>query len=155
MTNETTSGDQQMRDFATGLPMPQFDTTAFNPPRQISDATVAIVTTAAIHEVDDNSFTWDETSFRVLDRHDRKFKLGHWIPNFDRTGFTADLNVVYPIDRLEELAADGVIGAAAPRHLSFAGNQPDDVATIRHDSGPRAAALLKADGVDVVIISPV
>ncbi|MEL7158256.1 MAG: glycine/sarcosine/betaine reductase selenoprotein B family protein, partial [Actinomycetota bacterium] len=81
--------------------------------------------------------------------------LGHWSPNFDRTGVAIDLNVVYPIDRLEELAADGTIGAVAPRHVSFAGNQPDDVATVRLDSGPRAAADLKADGVDVAIFTPV
>jgi hypothetical protein len=62
---------------------------------------------------------------------------------------------VYPIDRLEELAERGVIGAVAPRHVSFAGNQPDDVSTIRLDSGPRAAAELRSDGVDVVILTPV
>jgi D-proline reductase (dithiol) PrdB len=66
-----------------------------------------------------------------------------------------DLNVVYPIDRLQELAARGVIGGVAPRHISFAGNQPDDVATIRLDSGPAAAAALRLDGVDVVILTPV
>ena len=66
-----------------------------------------------------------------------------------------DINVVYPIDRLEELAAEGIIGSVAPRHLSFAGNQPDDVSTIRLDSGPRAAADLLADGVNVVVLTPV
>jgi D-proline reductase (dithiol) PrdB len=150
-----TSGDQQMRDFAAGLPMPEFETTAFNPPIQVADATVAIVTTAAIHRTDDDAFTYDETSDRTLARKDRAFTMGHWSPNFDKTGFLADLNVVYPIDRLEELAADGVIGAVAPHHLSFAGNQPDDVATVRLDSGPAAAAQLKADGVDIVILTPV
>ena len=150
-----TNADQQMRDFAAGLPMPEFEVTAFNAPRSTRDATVAIVTTAAIHAVDDAAFSFDETSYRVLDRTDRSFKLGHWSPNFDRSGFTADLNVVYPIDRLEELAGSGEIGAVAPRHLSFAGNQPDDVATVRLDSGPRAAKLLKDDGVDVVILTPI
>jgi hypothetical protein len=48
-----------------------------------------------------------------------------------------------------------VIGSVADRHVSFAGNQPDDVATIRMDSGPAAAAALKADGVDVVLLTPV
>lgn len=150
-----TTGDQQMREFAAGLPMPEFATTAFNPARPVADATVAIVTTAAIHAVDDAAFTYDETSFRVLERDERSFKLGHWSPNFDRSGLTADLNVVFPIDRLEELATDGTIGAVAPRHLSFAGNQPDDVATVRLDSGPRAAQLLNDDGVDIVILTPV
>jgi D-proline reductase (dithiol) PrdB len=70
-------------------------------------------------------------------------------------GVKMDLNVVYPIDRLEELAAQGIIGSVAPRHISFAGNQPDDVSTIRLDTGPSAAAQLRQDGVDVVILTPV
>ena len=75
--------------------------------------------------------------------------------NFDRSGFAADLNVVYPIDRLEELAADGTLGAVAPHHLSFAGAQPDTLAAIRLDSGPAAARRLLNDGVDVVLLTPV
>ena len=42
--------------------------------------------------------------------------LGHHSVNFDRGGFAADLNVVYPIDRLEEMAAGGVIGDVADNH---------------------------------------
>ena len=56
---------------------------------------------------------------------------------------------------VEELAERGTIGSVADRHVSFAGNQPDDVATIIHDSGPAAAAELAADGVDVVLLTPV
>ncbi|MEC9225064.1 MAG: glycine/sarcosine/betaine reductase selenoprotein B family protein, partial [Actinomycetota bacterium] len=66
-----------------------------------------------------------------------------------------DLNVVYPIDRLEELAADGVIGEVAPRHFAFAGNQPDTVSEIRLDTGPQCAGQLNADAVDVVLLTPV
>ena len=63
--------------------------------------------------------------------------------------------MVYPLDRLDELAADGTIGSVAPRHFTFAGNQPDDVSAVRLDSGPACAAELKADGVDVVLLTPV
>jgi hypothetical protein len=53
------------------------------------------------------------------------------------------------------MAAQGIIGSVAPRHISFAGNQPDDVSTIRLDTGPAAATQLRQDGVDVVILTPV
>ena len=105
--------------------------------------------------VGDEAFGAADTSFRVIERQRRDLVLGHWSPNFDHTGVALDLNVVFPIDRLEELAARGVIGAVAERHISFAGNQPDDVATIRLDSGPAAAAALRDDGVDVVLLTPV
>ncbi|MGA1571938.1 MAG: D-proline reductase (dithiol) protein PrdB, partial [Ilumatobacteraceae bacterium] len=62
---------------------------------------------------------------------------------------------VYPIDRFQELADDGVIGEVAPRHFAFAGNQPDTVSEIRLDTGPQCAAHLTADAVDVVLLTPV
>ena len=150
-----TTGDQFMREYASALPVPEFATTAFTPPPPLADACVAIVTTAAIHPAGEDGFAPGDTGFRVIDAAARDLRLGHWSPNFDRSGFAADLNVVYPIDRLEELAAAGVIGRVAPHHLSSAGNQPDDVATIRPDSGPAAAEVLRHDGVDVVLLTPV
>lgn len=144
-----------MRSHAATLDAPEFDSPAFVRPKPLAESTVAIVTSAALHLEGRDEFSAGDTSYRLLDRSERKLVLGHWSPNFDRTGFAIDLNVVYPIDRLEELAVDGTIGAVAPRHVSFAGNQPDDVAVIRMDSGPAAAAALKADGVDVVLLTPV
>ena len=110
---------------------------------------------SVIRNVQDDGFEGQDTSFRVIDANRRDVVLGHWSPNFDRSAFSLDLNVVFPIDRLEELATQGVIGGVAPRHYSFAGNQPDDVATIRLDTGPQVAAQLNEDGVDVVVLTPV
>lgn len=150
------SADAPMRNYAATLPAPEFPDPAFVTPPPLGEATVAIVTSAALHRPDDERYHQTETDYRVLPRGARDYVLGHWSPNFDRAGFTADLNVVFPIDRLEELAAEGTIGAVSEVHLSFAGNQEDDgLATIIHDSGPRAAAELKAAGVDVVLLTPV
>jgi D-proline reductase (dithiol) PrdB len=149
------NGDQAMRSHSAGLPAPTFPNPAWVTPVALADATVAIVTSAALHVASDEAFSAGDTGYRLIDRHRRDLVLGHWSPNFDRTGVTMDLNVVYPIDRLEELADRGVIGRVAPRHVSFAGNQPDDVATIRLDTGPAAAAALREDGVDVVLLTPV
>ena len=150
------SGDQAMRDLAAGMPVPEFETTAFTTPSvPLGEARVAIVTSAALHRPSDDSFTATDTSFRTLAAGDRDLMLGHWSPNFDRAGLAIDLNVAYPIDRLQELADEGVVGEVAPRHFSFAGNQPDTVAEIRLDSGPACAAELVADEVDVVLLTPV
>ncbi len=149
------NGDQMMRAHSATLPTPEFANPAWVTPRPLSESTVAIVTSAALYPVGADAFTAGDTSYRLIDRDRRDLVMGHWSPNFDHTAVAMDLNVVYPIDRLEELAERGVIGATAPRHVSFAGNQPDDVATIRLDSGPAAAAALRADGVDVTIFTPV
>lgn len=149
------NGDQAMRAHSAGLPAPEFRDPAWVTPAPLASASVAIVTSAALHTADDRRFSAADTGYRFIARDRRDLVLGHWSPNFDRAGMAMDLNVVYPIDRLEELAERGVIGAVAPRHLSFAGNQPDDLATIRLDTGPAAAAALRADGVDVVLLTPV
>ncbi|MGB0112668.1 MAG: glycine/sarcosine/betaine reductase selenoprotein B family protein [Ilumatobacteraceae bacterium] len=149
------NGDQMMRAHSATLPAPEFHDPAWVTPPDLADATVAIVTSAALYAADDEAFTAGDTGYRLIGRERRDLVLGHWSPNFDHTAVAMDLNVVYPIDRLEELAERGVIGSVAPRHVSFAGNQPDDVSTIRLDTGPAAAAELKRDGVDVAIFTPV
>ena len=150
------TGDAAMRQFGAGTPVPEFDDPAFHPlGKPLSEARVAIVTSAALHRQSDESFTQGDTSYRTLHRSVRDLVLGHWSPNFDRSGFGLDLNVVYPIDRLDELEDRGVIGSVATHHYSFAGNQPDSVSEIRLDSGPACAASLIADDVDVVLLTPV
>ena len=150
------SGDDAMREVGRQLPVPEFETTAFTvPTKPLSESTVAIVTSAALHRQGEEGFAPADTRFTTIDRADRDLVLGHWSPNFDRSGFQLDLNVVYPIDRLEELAADGVIGHVAQAHYAFAGNQPDTVSEIRLDTGPACAQQLLAAGVDVVVLTPV
>ena len=84
-------------------------------------------------EIGDSDFHYE-----TLLKDARDLMLGHHSVNFDRGGFAADLNVVYPIDRLEEMAAGGVIGDVADNHYAFAGNQSTTVSEIRLDSGPTA-----------------
>ena len=122
--------------------------------RPLSECTVAVVTTASLHHPDQADFVGGDTTYRVLDGSRRDWILGHWSPNFDTSGYAIDANVVLPLDRLDELAAQGRIGRVADRHLAYAGNQ-FELSTIRLDSGPAGAKLLADDGVDVVLLTPV
>ena len=145
-----------MRAMVNDIPVPQFDSTPFTVSPPLAEATVAIVTTAGLFGAGQEPWAaGGDQSFRVLDAADRDLSLGHWSPNFDRVGLVADLNVAYPADRLEEMAAEGVIGAVAPHHLSFMGAQDETMTTIRVDTGPAAAKVLRDDGVDVVLLTPV
>ena len=152
---EQHSGDALIREQIGKLPVPEFPETAWTVPPPLAEARVAVVTSAALHPRDGERFTVTDASYRALDHDERQLVMGHWSPNFDRSAFGIDYNIVYPLARLDELVEQGVIGSVASKHYSFAGNQPDDVATIRHDSGPACAAELKADGVDVVVLTPV
>jgi D-proline reductase (dithiol) PrdB len=81
--------------------------------------------------------------------------LGHISPNYDRSGFITDPNVVFPIDPLHEMAAEGAIGSVASTHVAFLGAQDETMTSIRLDSGPAAGKLLLNDAVDVILLTPV
>ncbi len=78
--------------------------------------------------------------------------MSHVSINYDRAGWQYDINTIYPIDRLRELAADGTIGAAADTHYSVMGST--DPATMKRTADAMAAAML-AEGVNAVLLSPV
>ncbi|MEM9560965.1 MAG: glycine/sarcosine/betaine reductase selenoprotein B family protein [Actinomycetota bacterium] len=146
--------DQHVKAMTADIETPEFETTAFTQPPPLSEATVAIVTSASLHHPDDEDFAPGDTGYRVLSADRRDYVMGHWSPNFDATGFAVDINTVFPIDRLDELVATGVIGEVADEHLAYAGNQ-FDLSAVRMDSGPAGGKRLKEAGVDVVLLTPV
>ncbi len=147
--------DDALRAYLGEIPVPELEGAPWAAPPPLADCTVAVVTTAALRLPADEPFARVDPSFRTLPTSARDLVLDHWSPTFDRAAFAADLNVVYPVDRLTELAAAGTIGAVAKRHVSFSGSQEDSVSDIRLETGPRAAAMLRADGVDVALLAPV
>jgi D-proline reductase (dithiol) PrdB len=147
--------DDGIRAHVAELPVPVFDPIAATTAPPLDRSRVAIVTTAALRSSGHVELApLGDPSFVTLPGDERDLQLAHFSPNFDRAGFVADLNVVYPVDRLAELAASGVIGSVAPRHVAFMGAQ-FDLSTVMVDTGPAAAQLLLADGVDVVLLTPV
>ena len=146
--------DEHVKAMTADIETPVFERTAFTKPKPLREATVAIVTSASLHHPDDPDFDPVDAGYRVLSSARRDYVMGHWSPNFDTTGFAVDINTVFPIDRLDELAAQGVIGAVASEHLAYAGNQ-FDLSGVRLDSGPAGAKRLVAQGVDVVLLTPV
>ena len=78
--------------------------------------------------------------------------MSHVSINFDRTGFQRDLNVVYPIDRLRELAAEGVIGGMAETHFTVMGSTDPNAMTTAAD---QITGQLRQERIDSVLLSPV
>jgi|TARA_B100000315_G_scaffold145285_1_gene134181 D-proline reductase (dithiol) PrdB len=146
--------DKSIKTGAAKIDCPTFENPAFVKDVALEKATVAIVTSASLHHSTDDDFAPVDIGYRVLERERRDIVVGHWSPNFDASGVSADLNVVFPIDRLEELAERGVIGCVSDVHLAYAGNQ-FDLAGVRMDSGPAGAQLLKDNEVDAVLLTPV
>jgi hypothetical protein len=146
--------DSDLKAMTADLEAETFDETAFTLPVPLDQAKVAIVTSASLHHPDDDDFAPTDTGYRILHADRRDYVLGHWSPNLDSTGYAADINTVFPIDRLDELAEAGTIGSVSDIHLAYAGNQ-FELSAIRMDTGPAGAAYLKEQGVDVVLLTPI
>lgn len=115
---------------------------------------VAIISTAGLQKRGDRPFAIGANDYRVIpgDTDGNDVVMGHMSTNFDRTGFQQDINVTFPIDRLRELADEGVIGSVAEFHYSFLGlTDPDDMAP----KAQELVELLKKDNVDAVLLAPV
>ncbi len=117
---------------------------------------VAIVTTSGVHRRGDRPFSLiPDTEYRVIpgDTSADMLVMSHISVNFDRSGFQEDVNVVFPIDRLQELARGGVIGSVADFHYAFMGAAWPPT---RFEAKARElAGLLKKDRVDAVLLTPV
>ena len=142
------------------FPCMEADGVPWTPLRKpLADSTVAIVTTAGLHLRDDKPFNRDhpggESTYRVLpaDADVADVVQSHFSIGFDRTAIYRDINVTYPVDRLRELADRGVIGGVASNHYSFMGALRD-CTVVAEETGPEVAQRLKAEGVDLVLLTP-
>ena len=83
---------------------------------------VAIVATSGVHMPNDRPFQFNQhDTYRVMPGNAKANDLvmSHGESSFDRTGFQRDGNMAFPIDRLQEMVADGIIGSVADFHYSF------------------------------------
>jgi len=140
---------------------PVFDTRPWVTGPALKKRRVAIVTTAGLHRRTDRPFLLATgpgqarpVDYRVIPADTRADELvmSHTSTNFDRTGFQQDSNLVFPIDRLRELASDGAIGSVADFHYSFMGAADP---RLMEPSAKRLATLLRNDRVDAVALVPV
>jgi D-proline reductase (dithiol) PrdB len=143
-----------MRGHLGNLPCPAFETTPFVDAPPASERRVAIVSTAGLHRRDDRPFGLGSDDYRVIpgEAKANDLVMSHVSTNFDRTGFQQDLNVLFPLDRLREMADRGEIGSMADYHYSFMGaTEPEKM----ESAARKLASLLKDDGVNVVLLVPV
>ena len=82
------TADAAIRARVGDLPVPSFDSTPAARSVPLSEARVAIVTTAGLR-LNGHVTLWQPTdgSFTVLPADARDMQLSHFSPNFDRTGF--------------------------------------------------------------------
>jgi len=137
--------------------LPRFDGRPWVRGPALAACRIAIVTTAGLNVRGDRPFGSGAAGmdYRVIPAEvaARDLVMSHVSVNFDRSGFQADWNVAFPLDRLKELARDRIIGSVGAFHYSFMGAVSP--ITQYEPKARELAGLLKQDQVDAVLLSPV
>jgi D-proline reductase (dithiol) PrdB len=120
---------------------------------------IALVTTAGVHLRSQHPFGMDDKAgdptFREIPSWVRADDLMITHDYYDHDDADQDINVVFPVERLRELASEGVIGEVAPRHFSFMGHiLGRQVETLIQQTGPEVARRLKTDGANAAFLTP-
>jgi D-proline reductase (dithiol) PrdB len=146
--------DPTSRKHFADMEMPVFASTPWTTAQPAAKSRVAIISTAGLQRRGDQPFTVGSGDYRLIpgDVAAGDLVMSHISTNFDRSGFQEDHNVVLPIDRLNELQREGVIGSVASVHYAFMGATPP--ARIER-AARQLAGLLKQDRVDAVLLVPV
>lgn len=131
--------------------------------RPLDQCTVALVSSAGVARHDDRPFDqdgerddpwWGDPSYRVIPRGTTERDVSLYHLHVDTSLGEQDLDCVLPLRLLEELRADGVVGAVAPSHYSIMGFllQPDELIAT---TAPAIARSMVAEGVDAAVLVPV
>ena len=121
----------------------------------LGDCRVGLVASGGIYAQGQIAFHFkDDHSFRIIDTDTPMEKLRATHFAYDLTDARRDLNVVFPIDTLRNLATEGVIGELAPRAYTFMGGIYS-VRRVRDELAPELSRRLLEDRVDLVLLVPV
>lgn len=121
--------------------------------KPLSEMKVAMATAAGIHLKSDERFNLaGDTSYRVIpgDASATDLMVSHG--GYDNADANRDINAMFPVDRIKEIAAEGFIKEVAPRHFGFMGGGGDQTA-FTEETGPEIAKKLLEDEVDAVLLT--
>jgi D-proline reductase (dithiol) PrdB len=126
--------------------------------KPLSECTVAMISTGGVYVNGDSPFAIHNSddvdqSYRSIPSNTPVDKLEIAHEHYNKTYAQQDINVVFPIERLRELADSGFIGQVAHAHFSITGYipKPDSL----YDSGREIAQKLLEMKVDAALIVPV
>jgi D-proline reductase (dithiol) PrdB len=125
----------------------------------LPEASIALVTSGGVHVKGDRPFDMTnpegDASFRVIPGESALPDLTITHDYYDHRATDRDLNCVFPLERLRELAAARRIGRVAPRHIGTMGHLlGTEERRLVTETAPAIAQSLVDDGVDYVLAAP-
>jgi D-proline reductase (dithiol) PrdB len=100
--------------------------------------------------------TWGDPSFRTIPSNVQPGELGVSHLHVNTEWVQKDFNILLPLQRFQELAAEGKIGGLAEQAYSFMGYQgfPPSTSAWVETYAPRVIEKLKAERVDCLLLTP-
>jgi D-proline reductase (dithiol) PrdB len=124
--------------------------------KPLNASNVGIITTAGVHSRSQNAFDMEskkgDWSYREIPRGFSSSELVVTHTHYDHTGADKDINCVFPIDRLRELADEKVIGRLAEMNYGFMGFIPNPT-PLREGTAKEVAQKLKEAEVDIAFLT--
>jgi D-proline reductase (dithiol) PrdB len=125
--------------------------------RELSKATIALVTAGGVHKKDQSPFNiadeLGDLTFRILEQDVAVSDLMVTHHHYDHTDADKDINVVFPIDALRELHAEGFIGGIAREHIGYMGYTMQLKQMYEETAPAIAAEIDKKSRADAVILT--
>ena len=135
---------------------------------RLADARIALLTSGGLYVADEqepfdldrerDEPTWGDPTWRSIAHDTPRDRLGMAHLHVNNDDVLADPNIALPTDRLDELVADGVVGAATEAHASVMGYQghgEDPLRVWRTETGPEIAEDLRRLQADGLVLAPV
>lgn len=123
--------------------------------KPLSESVVALGTTCGVHLKSDKPFDkyseHGDQSYRLIPNASLSEVLMVSHNHFNHKEADKDINCVFPIDRLKELAEEGIL-KISDMHFGFMGFNPDPEGLI--PSTDKLIQQLKEHDVDIVVMSP-
>jgi D-proline reductase (dithiol) PrdB len=127
--------------------------------RPMHEARIAVATAGGVHLAGQPPFDMQnpegDGSWRSIPQGAPRQELVITHDYYDHTAADDDVNCVFPVDRLAELATAGMIGEPAPRHVGIMGHLSGaQLARLVDRSASEIVSQFADDAVDLVVAVP-
>jgi D-proline reductase (dithiol) PrdB len=127
------------------------------PAKPLSQCTVSLLTSGGVSQCAMPPFNADARNDHRLDTFPQDVDANDFQIHdsyYDHKDAEQDINCIFPLERLREMAESGTIGAVANRLWSGFMGRIYDRTRILEESAPAFADALAEDGVDILLAAP-
>ena len=125
--------------------------------KPLNQCRVALLTSGGVSRKDAPAFNPQARNDLRLDSIEKETPAHFFAINdayYNHDDADRDINCIFPIDRLRELAADGIIGGVAPHHYSGFMGRIYIRSTVVNEAAPALAQKLRDESVDAFVLVP-